>query len=207
MKELLADIKRNTAAVGSLPDPATRKYLQETLWPFLQGLVENLQETLAAQSDAINAAIDESDEILFESSAGAIMEPLVLAGELLIVFKTQLEGMIARGMGTKETKKLLRKIEKFGVLTKEAMEIITEISIPDPEEDPEEKSDDDGDDETPAVADAEGEGEGEGEEGDDGDDEEEDDDAPESDDDEDDDTDDDDDDDDDDDGEDDDDDE
>lgn len=81
LESLRGDMKRNAVAADRLSD-ATRDYMQSTVWPFLEALVDEVAEI----DDAVAELVDQQEDYLQPETAGVfaavVQSSLQLAAEL-----------------------------------------------------------------------------------------------------------------------------
>lgn len=82
LDELRNDLKANMAALVKITPGETRDHLKETLWPFLEALVDVVDEI----DDAVAELVDQQEDYLQPETAGVfaavIQSSLQLAAEL-----------------------------------------------------------------------------------------------------------------------------
>jgi hypothetical protein len=120
MDDLRADLKANIAEASKLELSQLPRHLRDTLWPFLESLVENFEEV----DDAVAELVDQSEDYLQQETAAvfaaAIESGLQLASELR-----------ARAGGDEL---LLKKIAQHEQLAKAALEVLTQATMLSPED-------------------------------------------------------------------------
>lgn len=144
--ELRKDLARNQEEVRALrqrgaPSSEIAQHLAETVWPFLEAMLENVGEI----DDAVDDLIQESDDLLQADTAAKISAPLILAGE----FAKELEKRLQPAGANAADDGLRVKLKQFQSMFLDATNLIAEITIfdEDPNDDEEGDDEDDSDDE------------------------------------------------------------
>jgi hypothetical protein len=156
LSDLRLDIKRNIAdAKETLLEDPSGVHLRETVWPFLEGLVDKTDEVLRDFADAITELIkkqegDEDEEILFEETAAELVQEIALGGELALALRKRINDAADN---SKEARLLLAKIDAYATKAKSLVTMIQEITIED--DDPVEVDDPDADEDDDAEPDKE----------------------------------------------------
>ena len=82
LDELRADLARNMGDAQRVIDPAARAHLEQTLWPFLDALLDQVEEI----DDAVAELVDQQEDYLQPQTAAVfaavIQASLELAAEL-----------------------------------------------------------------------------------------------------------------------------
>ena len=82
LDELRADLARNIKEAAGIADQTARQHLQNTLWPFLEAMLEVVDE----MDDAVAELVDQQDDYLQPETAGVfaavIQSSLALTAEL-----------------------------------------------------------------------------------------------------------------------------
>lgn len=82
LAELRADLARNARETQAIIEPATRTHLEQTLWPFLEALIDQIEEI----DDAVAELVDQQEDYLQPQTAAVfaavIQASLELASEL-----------------------------------------------------------------------------------------------------------------------------
>ena len=75
LAELRADLARNVREAQGVAEPATRTHLEQTLWPFLEALIDQIEEI----DDAVAELVDQQEDYLQPQTA-AVFAAVVQAG-------------------------------------------------------------------------------------------------------------------------------
>lgn len=88
LDELRADLARNAKAASAITTPAeVVNYLQGTLWPFLEGVIDQL----ADHDESILDLIEEADDILQPETAAVISAALTSGAAIAAELKRRLD--------------------------------------------------------------------------------------------------------------------
>lgn len=118
---LQSDLKSNMAALAMATTTEELKiHLQHTLWPFLEALIDELNEI----DEAVEEMVDEAPEVLHTESA-EVFAALITSGSVLM---TELKARAATDQ------RILRAIREWEQLARQGKEILEEITIPDAED-------------------------------------------------------------------------
>lgn len=137
LDELRADLKRNMAEAGRLTTVAEiRDHFVNTLWPFIEAKLDIVEE----MDDAVAEMVDKTEDYLQADTAGifaaVVQSSLALSAELR-----------KRAIGDDL---LSKRIDTHDQLCREAIEVLGQITMIDPEEDENEDPDAEDDDEDEA---------------------------------------------------------
>jgi len=120
MEELKADLRRNLTDAAKLEGfSAVGKHLVNTLWPFLEALVENVEEI----DDAVAELVSQQEDYLQPETAGVILALVEVAGAMA--------GRLA-GAEDDETKQLLA---LHAHLSQEVTSLLEQITLDGSDED------------------------------------------------------------------------
>lgn len=75
LAELRADLARNVREAQGVAEPATRTHLEQTMWPFLEALIDQIEEI----DDAVAELVDQQEDYLQPQTA-AVFAAVVQAG-------------------------------------------------------------------------------------------------------------------------------
>lgn len=126
LTELRADIARNQkaalalAASGAVPQPLV-DYVNGTIWPWQEALLDELDII----DTAVDDLIEDADDILQAETASQLSVPLVLGAELVAELRKRVELEPA----TPENQILRTKIATFAKSLAAATDIIAEITV------------------------------------------------------------------------------
>lgn len=139
LDDLQRDLKLNTEEAKSLlaqhqGDPLLG-HIVNTLWPFQEAVLEELNE----MADALDAAVQQSDDLLHGETAGVFAA--------VILGATRMADELDKRLLPSETE-FRADLVKIRTLLTEASVILEEITVPDDEDDEEDDDDDDDNDET-----------------------------------------------------------
>lgn len=82
LDELRADLARNVREAQGILDPATRAHLEQTLWPFLEAFMDQVEEIDDAVAELVNQQEDYLQPATAAVFAAVIQTGLELANEL-----------------------------------------------------------------------------------------------------------------------------
>lgn len=128
LEDLRHDLVANLKESRGIADPATRQHLAETLWPFLEALVDIVEEI----DDAVGELVHQQEDYLQPNTAAVfvavIQSSLALAGDLK-----------ARAAGDPD---ISRRITEHEQLCEAAAAILGDITmVPEGDEDEDEEQD------------------------------------------------------------------
>lgn len=140
IETLQEDLKANIAHVQSQLGPLTSAselvaHLQNTLWPFLESLVEDMEQ--------IDGCVDElyhQSEDILQPETGAVFQAMITGG---LVIAQELKKRLAANT---EDLKLRKAVGEFEALANQCTGILQEITIPEDDEEDAEDSDEDDED-------------------------------------------------------------
>lgn len=143
VETLREDLKSNIASLKDLtalsPLDDYAKHLKDTLWPFMESMLEQIEDLDGCVEDLLNHAED-----ILQPETGALFLTVVTGGLGLV-------GELKKRLGPGDDPKILAAIAEFEKNANEATAVLTEITIPvqdeDEDEDDEEGDEDDDDDE------------------------------------------------------------
>lgn len=119
--EMRADITRLADKVAMKDMPVdVRAYLADNLWPFLEGVVDRLEE----HDGLIDECIEQTEDVLHAETAQLIGKPIGVGMALC----TELERRLG---GTPVDMKVRAMVAEYRVSAKIALETLQDIAIPD----------------------------------------------------------------------------
>jgi len=120
---------RDLVGIGDVGD--VTKHLKETLWPFLQSLVEKMGAIVVELNDVDEAVLElaeEEGDLLTPTTAGVFANIFLIGDKLADALKARL---------TPAETELAQQIDAFKVLLVSANETLAEIIVGEPEDDDE----------------------------------------------------------------------
>lgn len=139
-----ADLKRNLTDAKHVADSSTREHLQDTLWPFLEAIVEAIEEI----DDSVAELIDHEEDYLQPETA-AVFAAVIQSSMLLVAELKKRDIGVAtiaatRTDGTTVQVALKDAVEQHEQLCAQAIELLGSVTMMMQEDDKE----DDGEAET-----------------------------------------------------------
>jgi hypothetical protein len=116
LDEIRADLARNMKAASAVTDPATREHLKDTLWPFLEALVDTLDEI----DDAVAELVDQQEDYLQPETAAVFAAVVQSSLQLL----QQLAPLVPR-----DNSELLKQIAEHEQLCAHAVEVLGSVTM------------------------------------------------------------------------------
>lgn len=123
LDSLRADMKRNALAADRLSD-LTRDYMQSTVWPFLEALVDEIAE----MDDAVAELVDQQEDYLQPETAGVFAAVVQSSLQLAVELKR-------RANGDQAVLKLVSNHEQICQQVSAILGEITMVPVDDEEED------------------------------------------------------------------------
>lgn len=115
LEELRADLERNVREARQLEDAATRAHLEQTLWPFLEALIDQVEEI----DDAVGELVEQQEDYLQPQTA-AVFAAVVQAGlELAQELKAR----------AGDDPQIVKKIADHDQLCQVAVEVLGQVTL------------------------------------------------------------------------------
>lgn len=129
LDEIREDLKRNMRDVRSVLDENTRNHLANTLWPFLEALIEEVAEI----DDAVAELVDQQEDYLQPGTAAVFAAVIQSSLQLL----GQLKPLVPN-----DNTELLQQITAYEQLCGQAVEVLGAVTVTAGDDDEEDEDDD-----------------------------------------------------------------